>query len=192
MATWLGAFGPTSTTAHGIVIEERPNYVNVRVTLWRNLTADVELAFRPGPFDGAWASLRGSEPRWGQYLAEAESFASAMFGTNGYQFLDHFTDDGAFWYLGEWHGGGSRVIRMRVLALKVAVGGEGHMSLVLRDPWKPEGFTDSVRISLKGLYLVNSTPRGTMNYSDTAESIVWLNNSTEASPFEYALIVAER
>lgn len=88
--------------------------------------------------------------------------------------------------------GGSRVIRMRVLALKVAVGGEGHKSLVLRDPWKPEGFTDSISISLKGLYLVNSTPGGTVTYSDTAESIVWLNNSTEASPFECSLIVSER
>jgi hypothetical protein len=92
LTTWLGAFGPTSETAHGVVFEEFPYFVNVRITVWDNLTADVRLAFRPGPFEDAWAGLRNAPPKWDQYLNESDEFMRDMFGTNGSRLLDYGTD----------------------------------------------------------------------------------------------------
>lgn len=190
-ATWLGAFGPTSETAHGVIVQEFPYFVNVRIVLWGNLTADVQLAFRPGPFENAWANVRNGPPKWDLYLEESAEFMEAMFGTNASQLLDYGTDDDDFWYSGVWHTEGARVVHMRVPEPQVERTSFDEVVLVLRDPWKPDGFIDGLNVTLRGLHLRSSTPAARLSYSESAESGVWLNNSTDTSPSEYRLILVE-
>jgi len=190
-ATWLGAFGPTSDTAHGVMIQEFPYFVNVRIILWGNLTADVQLAFRPGPFEDAWANLRNGSPKWNLYLEESVEFMKNMFGTNDSQLLDYGTDNGSFWHSGVWHPGGARVVHMRVPELRVERTAFDEMLLILSDPWKPSGFIDGLNVTLRGLHLRSSTPATRVSYSETAESGAWLNNSTDTSPSEYSLLLVE-
>jgi len=189
LTTWLGAFGPTSETAHGVVFEEFPYFVNVRITLLDNMTADVQLAFRPGPFEDAWAGLRNTSPKWDQYLNESDEFMREMFGTNGSQLLDYGTDNADFWYSGVWHPGGARVVHMRVPELHVERMDADEVLLVLHDPWEPGGFIDGLNVTLRGLHLISSTPATKFSYSYGAESGAWLNNSTETSPSEYSLLI---
>jgi hypothetical protein len=188
---WLGAFGPTVDTAHGLIIREFPYYVNVRITLYENLTADVQLAFRPGPFKNAWPGLRDKSPTWDQYLNESIGFMRTMFGTNGSQLIDHFTDNESFWYSGAWHLGGARVIHMRVPMLQAKSTAYGELYLVLNDPWKPGGFIDGLNVTLIGLHLRSSTPPTKVLYSEMTESGAWLNNSTDTSPSQYSLLLVE-
>jgi len=191
LATWLGAFGPTSATAHGLIIQEFPNYVDVRIVLWSNLTADVQLAFRPGPFENAWPNLRNAPPAWNQYLKESTKFMRTMFRTNDSQLIDCFTDNGSFWYSGSWHPNGARVVHLKVPRLQVERTAHDELNLVLYDPWKPGGFIDGLNITLRGLHLRSSTPQTRVAYSATTESSAWLNNSVDTSPTEYSLILVE-
>jgi len=191
MTTWLGAFGPTSDTAHGVVVQEFPYFVNVRIILWGNLTADVQLAFRPGPFEDAWANLRNGPTKWNLYLEESVEFMRNMFGTNGSQLLYYGTDNGSFWYSGVWHPEGARVVHMRVPELQVERTDFDEILLVLHDPWKPGGFIDGLNVTLRGLHLRSSTPTTKFSYSEKAESGAWLNNSTDTSPSEYSLLLVE-
>jgi len=191
LTTWLGAFGPTSETAHGVVFEEFPYFVNVRIILWDNLTADVQLAFRPGPFEDAWASLKNGPPKWDRYLEESDQFMRGMFEANGSQLLDYGTDNADFWYSGVWHPGGARVVHMRVPELQVERKDIDEVLLVLHDPWKPGGFIDGLNVTLRGLHIISSIPTTKLSYSDRAESGAWLNNSTDTSPSEYSLLLVE-
>lgn len=188
---WLGAFGPTVDTAHGLILQEFPYYVNVRVVLYGNLTADVQLAFRPGPFENAWPSLSDTSPTWDQYLNESTDFMRLMFRTNDSQLIGYFTDNGSFWYSGAWHPKGARVVHMRVPVLQATTTIYNELNLVLYDPWKPDGFLDGLNVTLVGLHLRSSTPLTKVVYSETTESGAWLNNSTDTSPSQYSLLLVE-
>jgi len=189
--SWLGAFGPTVDTAHGLIIQEFPNYVNVRILLWSNMTADVQLAFRPGPFDNAWPSLRDQSPAWDKYLNESTDFMRTMFRTNESQLIGYFTDNASFWYSGTWHPGGARVVHMRVPAIQVERMAFNELNLVLYDPWKPGGFIDGLNVTLIGLHLRSLSTPTSVVYSETTESAAWLNNSTDTSPYDYPLLLVE-
>jgi hypothetical protein len=191
VGSWLGAFGPTVDTAHGLIIQEFPNYVNVRILLWSNMTADVQLAFRPGPFDNAWPSLRDKSPTWDKYLNESNDFMRTMFRTNESQLIGYFTDNASFWYSGTWHPEGARVVHMRVPAIQAERTAFNELNMVLYDPWKPGGFIDGLNVTLIGLYLRSSVPPTSVVYSETTESVVWLNNSTDTSPYDYPLLLVE-
>jgi hypothetical protein len=189
-ATWLGVFGPTSREAHGIVLEEFPTYVNLRITLLENLTAIVQLAFRPGPFENAWPNLKGTNPRWEHYVEEAGRIASGMFGVEDFHILGYFTDNESFWYSGSWHADGARTVFLTIPKIRTEEMESGELALVLLDPWKPFGFIDSLNVTLNGLRLLNVTPRASIINSGAMESALWLNNSTDTSPAEYSLLLS--
>ncbi|MEM2884480.1 MAG: hypothetical protein QXF24_00130 [Thermoproteota archaeon] len=191
-AAWLGIFGPTSKTAHGVVLEEYPSYMNVRATILENLTAEVRLDFRPGPFENAWPNLKGTAPRWDRYVEEALLIAGAMFGSNGSQLVNRSTGDGSFWHSGSWHVGGARSVLLRIPKVRAEEAEGGVLALTLPDPWKPGGFVDSLNVTLIGLRLMSSAPEATFAYFGETEFVFWLNNSTDTSPDEYRLVVAKK
>lgn len=201
-AVWLGVFGPTVETAHGLLWEEfgPVGIANVKLTVYKDFTAKVEVRFRPAfsvlISENLWFSVKDS-PNWDIYIEETERFITTMFNTMSLEVLATETDNADIWYLGKWHSGGARGVvtnlNLNHSANLKALNGEFVLRII--DPWAPLGFLDSFNITCDGLKITSYQYAPSIASDNTAggideEYLLWLSETAEEAPdmFDITLI----
>jgi hypothetical protein len=94
VAVWLGAFGPTDATAHGLLLREPPLEVegyysdstigNIEITVYQNQTMKMAVSLRnqlndPSPLDDKIFHTFDNRPNWEYYDARARYILASMF-----------------------------------------------------------------------------------------------------------------
>lgn len=200
---WLGVFGYTVETAHGMIWHEfgSVGVVNVKVTVYGNFVARVEMRFRPQftvqMSENLWLSVK-NWPNWKTYEQQAMLFARDMFNTLDFQVVTTKTDDADIWYMGKWHGGGARVV---VIDLNLASslnlqGSSDKYGLVINDPWTPVGFLDSFNFTCYGMKMLDYDFGPVGSFSADAGGLdegylLWLNENSREAPNTYFFMFSE-
>lgn len=200
---WLGVFGYTVETAHGVIWYEfgSVGVANVKVTVYGNFVARVEMRFRPyftvQMSENLWLSVKNS-PNWKTYVQQAMLFTRDMFKTLNFQVVTTTTDDADIWYMGKWHGGGARVV---VIDLNLASslnlqGSSDKYGLVINDPWIPVGFLDSFNFTCNGMEMLDYEfePAGSFNAAAGGLDegyLLWLNDNHDEAPNTYFFTVSK-
>lgn len=191
---WLGAFGYTLQTAHGLIWYEfgPVGVANVKVTVNYRFLARIEMRFRPyfsvGVSEKLWLSVKNT-PNWKMYEQQAMLFAKNMFNTANFEIVATKTDDADIWYLGKWHGGGARVVVID-LNLNKSINMQrsyGKYVLMVNDPWMPIGYLDSLNFTCNGLRMIDYAygPRGSLNIAAGGLNegyLLWLNGTPDEAP----------
>ena len=191
---WLGAFGYTLQTAHGLIWYEfgPVGVANVKVTVNYRFLARIEMRFRPyfsvSVSEKLWLGVKNT-PNWKMYEQQAMLFAKNMFNTASFELVATKTDDADIWYLGKWHGGGARVVVID-LNLNKSINMQrlyGIYGLTVYDPWVPIGYLDSFNFTCNGLKMIDYAcgPRGSSNIAAGGLNegyLLWLNETPEEAP----------
>jgi hypothetical protein len=194
-ATWLGLFGPTYSSGHGILLQEYPVYCNVSIDVVSDQTALLNFSYRPPSLDQAWQLVKDRDD-WPLYLEVTAMSVERMFNTSKHEVLSMETTDDDFWKDGRWHSGGARLITVQ-LDLSESPNWqriEDEFILTIHDPWKPRwlAFLNAVNITSTAFSIVDYeyAPSAVMNIplGGVQESyLLWLNTHLEESPETYVI-----
>ncbi len=205
MPTWLGAFGLTPSSAHGLMIAQPPveaeqYYIdlliaNAKVTINSNLTIDIEIKTK-GLIDNRsplehkiWRSFE-KRPHWAYYKEVSISIVEKMLNSSNAEIKDIHLDD-EIWAVGMNYSNG-RLCLLELDATNISnlIKINDTFRLTINDPWKQSGYLDKVNItwsedvkptsySIDG----NNTPMGGLNEG----YLLWQNENLEEAGSEYIL-----
>lgn len=191
-AIWLGLFGPSADSAHGITLHEFPGYCNVSLEVGWDQTLLGEFSYRPPGGPQVWRGVREHED-WGLYGDVIAMFMAKMFNTSQYdiQVMATSTDD--FWMDDAWASGGARLISVQLdlsTTLNWQKTGDTYV-LTIHDPWTP-GFLDAINITSTGYSIVEYAYEPMVASDVTSGSIqegylLWLNSKHNVNPETYVI-----
>jgi len=218
-ATWLAAFGPSTASAHGVMIGEPPLEAEVQwlgsfaidlhVHLARTgnasdpLNMSVEFKMRSipvleSPLDRRIWSTFDDRAYFPFYENVALFLANSTFNSSGWS-IESEGIDGAAWSQGQNYEN-ARVISLSLNASErqrlLRVSGD-NVTVVMHDPFRypppaaSEGYMDEVIVGWgAGLVLVNYSQHGGSTTPDTVTGeLRWQNVSADAAPDTYYLTV---
>lgn len=217
--TWLVAFGPSTTSAHGVLLVEPPIQselqwlgtfaidLHARITRTGNpsdpLNMSVEFMFRgipnlESPLDRQIWGTFDDRAYFPFYEELALYLANSTFNSSGWH-IEAEGIDGAAWSQGQTYEN-ARVIslslnmseRQRLLGVS-----GGNVTLIIHDPFKyppsavSEGYIDEVIVGWgAGLILLNHTQHGGTTTPDTLTGeLRWQNTSCDAAPDTYSVTI---
>lgn len=218
-ATWLAAFGPSTASAHGVMIGEPPLEaeeqwlgsfaINLHVRLARTgnasdpLNMSVEFKMRSIPFlesplDRQIWSTFDDRAYFPFYENVAFFLANSTFNSSGWS-IESEEIDGAAWAQGQTYEN-ARVISLSMNASErqrlLRVSGDS-VTVVMHDPYRYpspaafEGYTDEVIVGWgAGLSLVGHSQHGGTTIPDTITGeLRWQNISYESAPDTYSVTI---
>ena len=219
LALWLAVFGPSSSTAHGVLLKDPPEdlefiYVNgskgdytvgnVEVTVNSNDTLTIEVRQRvvfdqknhSGLEHKIWDTYN-ERPYWPNYVYTSRRMARIMFGMNVSQ-SEELTFDtelaGTVWAGGEEHDY-ARVCTTTFNSSLIELNQTDELNLTIRDPWmigSTPGYIDMMTIRWDSNFtLLNySSHNISYNFGNISQNYIgWQNAGPSTSPAEYNIIL---
>jgi len=199
ISIWLAAFGSVPSQARGIAWAVPPENElslsgNVEIFVYSNLTATVKFKFQPAfDYPPFWEKIK-AQPDWAYYTQTSQTMLQIMLGTQDYRLIKEYQDDyTSVWAYGRFHQG-ARVIVYTVnlkASSNLVKTAEGNYALTIVDPWKPQGYLDSIQIAqTPGVQLLSYTtnpPSSPTSGEAIAGYLIWQNLPTTA-PDTYRIV----
>jgi len=199
ISIWLVAFGPVPSQARGIAWAVPPENElslagNVEFFVYSNLTATVKFKFRPAfDYPPFWEKIK-AQPDWVYYIQTSQTMLQIMLDIKDYRIVKDYQDDftGVWAYEKTHHGARVVVYNVNLKASSYLVKtAEGNYALTIVDPWKPQGYLDSIQIAqTPGVQLLSYTtnpPSSPTSGEVIAGYLIWQNLPTTA-PDTYRIV----